>query len=52
MVKSVVERWDSPFMELPIVTPWTTFDLFDIIPFPTQIPETKNFTLMQTNFPL
>ena len=40
------------FIELPIVTPQSSFDLFDIIPFPTQIPETKNFTLMQTKVPL
>ena len=53
MVKSIVTNDGIRlFIELPIVTPQSTFDLFDIIPFPTQIPETKNFTLMQTKVPL
>ncbi len=51
MVKSVLTHDGIHlFIELPIVTPQSTFDLFDIIPFPTQIPEKKNFTLMQTIF--
>ena len=46
MVKSIVTNDGIRlFIELPIVTPQSTFNLFDIIPFPTQIPETKNFTL-------
>ncbi len=46
MVKSIVTNDGIRlFIELPIVTPQSTFNLFDIILFPTQIPETKNFTL-------
>ena len=53
MVKSIVTNDGIRlFIELPIVTPQSTFNLFDIILFPTQIPETKNFTLMQTKVPL
>ena len=53
MVESVVTNDGIRlFVELPIITPQSTFYLFYIIPFPSQIHETKNSTIMQTNFPL
>jgi hypothetical protein len=39
------------FIDLPIIVPRSTFDLYNIIPFPTQIPSTNNFTIIEIMYP-
>lgn len=39
------------FINLPIIVPRSTFDVFNIISFPTQIPDTDNFTVTRITQP-
>ena len=39
------------FIDLPIIVPRSSFDLFHIIPFPTPIPGTLNFTVLDITSP-